>query len=185
MTHTLAKKLTNFWPWKERFSWAIFSTKLWHSFDSSFNFLLLAPRSKEATGEFVCDLLVPGSRIPVGDVSRFSASLGSGTVEQLGSWFFGTRFADTGEWRRFSLLLSPRRMHQQATWFAVPKKRKQTANKLAVRSMWPRSKKNRSKVLSKERQMPVKKVSPGNHFFYGQKSVFSKVPFFATDSQVN
>ena len=38
---------------------------------------------------------------------------------------------------------------------------------------------NRSKVLSKERQMAVKKVAAGDRFFYGQKSAFAKVSFFA------
>ena len=47
-------------------------------------FLLLAPRLKEPAGDFLRGVLVPGSRIPVGDVVlRFSASLSAATSSDL------------------------------------------------------------------------------------------------------
>ena len=50
---TLAKKLTHFWPWKERFPWDTFSTQLWQSFRSTFD-LFIAYFSVKGTGGRLC-----------------------------------------------------------------------------------------------------------------------------------
>ena len=47
----LAKKLADFWSWKERFPWATILTELWRSFGSTFD-LFIAGSSVKGTGRW-------------------------------------------------------------------------------------------------------------------------------------
>ena len=49
---SLAKKLTDFWLWKERFPWATLLTELWRSFGSTFDLLLLLGQRNRRTTLF-------------------------------------------------------------------------------------------------------------------------------------
>ena len=132
-------------------------------------FSLLAPWSKEPVGDSVYSLLVPGLRIPVEDVVlRFSASPGAGTKSTTGA----------KELRNKSLAgpctRGAEKLKNDVTHRYPRTGYQRTGNKVIRRSAM-----KRFQVLPKERQSAVKEVAQENRFFYGQKTGFSQVPFFA------